>query len=405
MTKYIICLGDGMADEPIPELNNKTPLAVAKTPNMDFIAREGQAGLVKTVPNGLTPGSDVANMGILGYDPRQYYTGRGPIEAVSMGLSIPPDKLVFRCNLCYVENGIMKDFTANHVSSEEGTRLLEVLNEAFKQEGVEFFPGVSYRNLATLPNKYPKLSSTAPHDILDCPIEDHYPKGDNQTTIITIMDRCHQILQNDSTIRKCSGSKPNFVWLWSQGPIPECESFESKFGLSGGIVTAVDLLKGLGKLMKLKTPTVEGATGFLDTNYANKVAAAQAILKTDNFVYLHVEAPDEAGHMGDFKLKIKAIEDFDNQIIRPMLEYQNNNPDTVILVLPDHPTPCSLKTHTNNPVPWAIYHQDIVSDDVKAYDELSCNQNKDSFNYPWELLNYFLNQPQNSQKYSRKESF
>jgi 2,3-bisphosphoglycerate-independent phosphoglycerate mutase len=395
MKKFIICLGDGMADEPLASLGGKTPLQAANIPNMDFIAKNGQSGLVSTVPEGLKPGSDVANMGILGYDPRIFYTGRGPIEASSLGISVPEGKIAFRCNLVCIENDIMSSFTADHVTSEEGDALLTELNTNFSDSEIQFFSGVSYRNIALMDESLLELTCIPPHDISDQNVQPHLPTGPNEEILRNIAKKCADILSQSpiNQTRVENGKKPaNQIWLWGQGKTPKFDSFEDKYGIKGGIITAVDLLKGIGKLTGLQTPTVEGVTGFLDTNYKGKVDAALDILEkeTGQFVYIHIEAPDEAGHMGDEQLKIKAIEDFDLKVVGPVLDYQKKNPDVSILVLPDHPTPCAIKTHTSKPVPWAIHYPNIEADICDAYDEEASEKGPKSFDFPWLLLDYFL---------------
>lgn len=394
MTKYIICLGDGMADEPLASLNNKTPLEYANSPEMDALAKAGQTGLVHTVPEGCHPGSDVANMGILGYDPRNYYTGRGPIEAASMGITPNKNQIIFRCNLVTIENNIMKEFTAGHISDAEGEALMAELNEHFQSESdIQFFSGVGYRHIVLLNQKFLNLKTTAPHDILDRNVTTFLPQGDLQNEMEAFILEAREVLKN-SKINKHRIEKglpaATDIWPWSQGRLPELPSFKTKFGKTGGIITAVDLLKGLAQLTGLEAPQVEGATGFMDTNYANKLAESLRILDTHDFVYIHVEAPDECGHMGDEKLKTKAIEDFDKEIIGPIRAYVEKNPDTVVLVLPDHPTPCHLKTHTSKAVPFILYSPALVPDQSQHYSEKEAESGSLKFSYPWELLSHFL---------------
>ena len=393
MTKYIICLGDGMADHPIKSLGNKTPLQFAKTPHMDFISSNGQLGMVDTVPQGFLPGSDVANMGILGYDPALYYTGRGPIEAASLGVECAADETIFRCNLVTIANHTMIDFTSGHIESPESHVLIAELNRVFQNDPVRFIAGVGYRHIMVVKGDFKGLKTAAPHDIIDQTIDPFIPKGPLDTLLAQIMKKAHHYLKtapiNQSRIS--ANKRPvTDIWPWSQGNYPKLPSFQKTYGKTGGIVTAVDLLKGLGKLSGLETPTVEGATGFIDTNYTNKVLAALKILKTHDFCYLHIEAPDEAGHMGDPKLKVRAIEDFDNQVVRHMLAYQKAQPDTVILVLPDHPTPCDIKTHTHEPVPFCIYHPGIINPSKLPYNEFTAKTTQDHFETPWGLLSHFL---------------
>lgn len=388
MTKYIICLGDGMADKRIKSLENKTPLEAAKTPNMDILATGGQVGLIHTVSEGLEPGSDVTNMGILGYDPHIYYSGRGPIEAAAMGITVPKNQLIFRCNLVTITNNKMIDFTAGHISNEEGADLLNELNIAFEKEAT-FFPGVGYRNIVLLSNDYSDVKTTAPHDIINQDIASYLPKGLHESRLYEFVQRCQEILAKSPINKKrIQENKPpaTSIWPWSQGPMPILPSFVDKYGKTGGIVTAVDLLKGLGKLSGLETPDVEGATGFIDTNYKNKISAGLSILKNHDFLYMHIEAPDECGHMGDETLKIKAIEDFDEHIIGPMLDYRKIHPDTIIMVLPDHPTPCALRTHTSDPVPFIINGPGISPDSMAQYNEYSAKESSLILQKPWELL-------------------
>ena len=394
MTKYIICLGDGMADHDLSDYNNKTPLEIAQTPNIDFISKNGTLGMVDTVPEGFLPGSDVANMGILGYDPNLYYTGRGPIEAAAMNIKCNPGDVIFRCNLVTIQNNVMNDFTSGHIPTEESEQLINELNEAFKGSPVTFYCGVSYRHIMVVSEKFSQLSTHAPHDIIDQPITSYLPSGINEKEFETIILKANNVLKKSSINTKRKNNKQkevSSIWPWSQGKSPEMPSFKSKFNKTGGIITAVDLLKGLGSLAKLDTPFIKGATGFIDTDYNAKVRGALDILKDHDFCYLHIEAPDEAGHMGDPKLKIQAIEDFDKKVVGPMLEYQKENPDTVIMVLPDHPTPCAIKTHTHEPVPFCMYHNAIKENSSKAYDEKNAKSTNVHYNTAWDLLETFLN--------------
>ena len=394
MTKYIICLGDGMADHNIKQLNEKTPLEVANTPNIDFISKNGNLGMVDTVPIGFSPGSDVANMGILGYDPNLYYTGRGPIEAASMNISCSPTDIIFRCNIVSIENSTMNDFTSGHISTEESQQLINELNAEFKNSPITFYSGVSYRHIMVVEEKFAKLITHAPHDITDKNISSYLPAGENDKEFLKIIKKANHILaeSNVNLKRKKNNQKlATSIWPWSQGTKPNMPSFKSQFQTTGGIITAVDFLKGLGKLVDLETPNIIGATGFIDTNYEEKVKGALSILNSHDFCYLHIEAPDEAGHMGDVNLKIQAIEDFDKKVVGPILNYQEKNPDCVIMVLPDHPTPCDIKTHTHEPVPYCFYHKSIKSKSLKTYSEKNAKETKNHFHTPWDLLKTFLN--------------
>ncbi len=353
--KYLIVLGDGMADEPIDELGGKTPLEAADTPFMDQIAREGAMGLLKTVPDGYQPGSDIANLGVLGYDVKTCYTGRGALEAASMGINLGPADMAYRCNLVTIADGIMADFSAGHISSDEGAALLEALNEEVQKtdlkNAVIFYPGVSYRNLMVLPGGG-GVESTPPHDIVDQKIEEWLPNGPDKKLIITLMEISSRVFA-DHPVNKnriSAGKRPvTHIWPWSSGKRPEISRFSDLWGISGGMISAVDLLNGIAQYAGMEIIRVPGATGFLDTDYNAKARYAIDALKHLDFLYLHVEAPDEAGHMGDLKEKILAIERVDSMLGTIMKEF-----DGRIAILPDHPTPIRVKTHTGDPVPFAI---------------------------------------------------
>jgi len=393
MSKFIICLGDGMADEPLEILEKKTPLQAAKTPHMDYFAQHGQVGLVHTVPQGMYPGSDVANMAILGYDPRLFYTGRGPIEAAAMKITVPKGLLVFRCNLVTIEDGIMKDFTADHISNEEGAALFQELSTHFSKDKAQFFPGVGYRNILLLEEKFANLRCTAPHDITDKEVSTYLPKGELEDEMLAFINECQAILAQSEINKnriKNGKSPATSIWPWSQGPMPKMPSFKETHGRTGGIVTAVDLLRGLAQLTGLEFPYVEGATGFIDTNYKAKMDASFKILENNDFVYIHIEAPDECGHMGDALLKTQAIEDFDKNVIQPVRDYVAKNPDTHVLILPDHPTPCHLKTHSHAPVPFIWYSPEQSGPHAPTYDEFSAEKTGIVFDSSWELTSSFL---------------
>ncbi len=345
--KYLILLGDGMADYKIKELGNKTPLEYANTPNMDKIA-SGSFGLLKTVPDGMQPGSDVANLSAIGYNPKEIYTGRAPIEALAKDIVLGKNDVAYRCNFVTIENDTMVDFSASHISSSDAKKLIDLLNKELKLEGIEFFAGVSYRNLMVWKNGLTD-STTPPHDISGKNILEYLPKGSAKNELIKIMDRAKEILKNP-----INNTKANAIWLWGEGKAPSAPSFRDTYSLDGAVISAVDLMKGIGKLLKLETPDIEGATGFIDTNYEGKMKAAYETLKEADFCYVHIEAPDEAGHMGDLELKIKAIELFDKRVVGPALDFAQEF-ELKIACLPDHPTPISLKTHTSDPVVFAIY--------------------------------------------------
>ena len=366
--KYIILLGDGMADWSIDELGGKTPLEYASTPNMDIIAG-GTKGMVKTVPDGMHPGSDVANMSVLGYNPKKYYTGRAPLEAVSQNIELKPEDVAYRCNFVNIEDGIMKDFSAGHIPTEKARELIKILNENLDFEGIEFYPGVSYRNLMIWRDGKTD-NTTPPHDISDKQIEPYLPKGGASQLLKEIMNRARELLK-DNTIWKDA----NAIWLWGEGRAPSMPSFEEKFNKMGCMISAVDLMVGLGKLAGLHIPKIEGLTGFLDTNFSGKVDAAYGFLKDGgDFVYLHVEATDETGHMGDVNKKIEAIELFDKKVVGEVIKFSEELPDKLkIAVLPDHPTPIKIKTHTEEPVPFAVWTSKTEKKSDK-YSEKSCKE-------------------------------
>ncbi len=363
--KCIVILGDGMADEPIGELGGKTPIEYADTPNMDKIAREGRCGMLKTVPEGFEPGSDIANLSVLGYDPRRYYTGRGPLEAASMGIELSGTDVAYRCNLVTVENGIMADFNAGHISSSEGAELLRSLGERFAETGEAMvYPGISYRNLLVVAAGS-GCRTTPPHDIVGQEIALHLPEGGEAGLLLRCMQISREVFAghpvNERRIRE--GKRPAMqIWPWSGGGKPSIPSFEEKYGVRGGMISAVDLLNGIARCAGMEVIRVPGATGFLDTDYEAKGRAAIEALERLDFVYMHVEAPDEAGHMGSTVEKVRAIERLD-EVIGLILD----SVEGVIAVLPDHPTPIRLKTHTSDPVPFAVIGRG--KDDVRTYSE------------------------------------
>ena len=375
--KVIILLGDGMSDVTYSELGGKSPLQAAATPNMDFMAQHGQVGLARTVPDGLPPGSDVANLSVFGYDPRTCYTGRSPLEAVSMGVSLGPDDVAFRMNLVTLKpHGsrlYMEDFSAGHISTAEGRELVQTLQKELGSSEFEFHPGVGYRHLMVWRRGKDGMRSTPPHDITGKSILEHLPSGDGAAQIINIMNHAQMVLHDHplNKRRKEQHQPPaNSVWLWGHGKTPRIDSFRDKFGLSGAVISAVDLIKGIGRCAGLDVIDVEGATGYIDTNYLGKARAALAALEGHDFVYVHVEAPDEASHSGNMRHKIQAIEDFDRQVVGTVLEGIKKFGDYAILCSPDHPTPVSLMTHTTEPVPFVIYRgEEGRGNGAVAYDE------------------------------------
>jgi 2,3-bisphosphoglycerate-independent phosphoglycerate mutase len=359
--KYIILLGDGMADYSIDDLKGKTPLEYARTPYMDWIAANGTVGLIDTIPEGLTPGSDVANLSVLGYDPVKYHTGRGPLEAASMGVILESSDVAFRCNLVTLSSDkptIINDFTSGHITSEEARVIIEDMNRKLGSSRVRLYPGVGYRHLMVVKGGSAVLSTTPPHDIVGKEIEHYLPKGEGSDTIIEIMNRSREILKDHPVNQKriSDGKNPaNSLWLWGQGRSPEMNTLRDRFGLKGGVISAVDLLKGIGHYAGLEALPVEGATGYTDTNYSGKAVRALKYLENNDFIFLHVEAPDEMGHEGNTEGKITAIENFDEKVVGRVLEAMKERGDFRIAVLSDHPTPVHVRTHVSDPSPVAVY--------------------------------------------------
>jgi len=373
--KLVVLLGDGMADLPLAQLQGKTPLQAAKKPNMDRLALRGRSGLAQTVPEGFPPGSDVANLSVMGYSPSLYYSGRAPLEAAAMGVVLGKADIAFRCNFVTIEDGIMQDYSAGHITTEEGRELIEALQPLMPQQ--RLYAGVSYRNLLVL-QAGAKAICTPPHDISDHPVASYQPRGPDSEQLIRLMDAARPILAGHPVNKKriAAGKRPaNAIWLWGQGPAPAMPSFAEKYGLKGAMISAVDLLKGIGRYAGLEVIDVAGATGNIDTNYEGKVQAALQALKRLDFVYLHVEAPDEMGHEGNTELKVKAIELFDERVVGPVVEgLEKSGEDWRVLLLPDHATPISIKTHSRNPVPFNIAGAGVQPDGVESFDEAASQQ-------------------------------
>jgi 2,3-bisphosphoglycerate-independent phosphoglycerate mutase len=352
MTKYLVLIGDGMSDHPLKALGGKTPLGIAKTPNLDYLARNGICGWTMNVPHGMEPGSDVAAMSIFGYDPKKYYTGRGPLEAASLGVKLNPGEVAFRCNLVTVKDGRMKDFTAGHISTDEARRIFKVLDKEIGSKDIRFYPGLSYRNLLVIKSSvigHPSsVRTTPPHDITGKKIGAYLPKGKGSEALLRLMNESEVILHEKKT-------NATMIWPWGQGMTPRMPSFRKRYGKRAAVITAVHLLKGLGKTLGMEVINVPGATGYLDTNYKGKAEYALRALKRNDVVFVHVEAPDEAGHEGSVKKKIQAIEDFDKLVVGTILEKIKGSKNQRILVLPDHPTPIEVMTHTAEAVPFAAY--------------------------------------------------
>jgi 2,3-bisphosphoglycerate-independent phosphoglycerate mutase len=375
--KYIVLLGDGMSDEKLEQLGGRTPLQAARTPNMDFMAKRGRIGLARTVPAGLPPGSDVANLSIFGYDPRTCYTGRSPLEAASMGVELGKEDVAFRINLVNLEARantlLMKDYSAGHISTEEGQELVIALQKELGSEEFQFYPGISYRHLLVWKNGLDSIIATPPHDITGQSILDYLPSGEGADKLINLMNSSQLVFHNHPQYRKRleAGKTPaNSIWLWGQGKAPKMETYVKKFGLSGAVISAVDLVRGIGVYAGLDVIKVEGATGYIDTNYKGKAEAALAALEKSDYVYIHVEAPDEASHCGNLEHKLKAIEDFDSEVVGAVMAGVKRFGEYRILCTPDHPTPLARMTHTSDPVPFILYQgEQEEKPGVAGYDE------------------------------------
>jgi 2,3-bisphosphoglycerate-independent phosphoglycerate mutase len=373
--KHVILLGDGMADRPLDSLQGRTPLQSAKKPNMDLLAKRGRSGQALTVPEGFPPGSDVANLSVMGYEPGLCYSGRAPLEAAAMNVPLAAGDIAFRCNFVTIVDGVMQDYSAGHISTEEGQELIEALKPIMPEQRI--YAGVSYRNLLVL-KAGAKAICTPPHDISDQPVADHLPRGPDAELLIELMKAAQPILAGHpvNARRIATGKRPaNAIWLWGQGPAPAMPSFEERFGKKGAMISAVDLLKGIGRYAGLEVIDVPGATGNIDTNYEGKVQAALEALKSCDFVYLHIEAPDEMGHEGNTELKVKAIELFDERVVGPVVEgLERSGEEWRVLLLPDHATPISIKTHSRDPVPFTIAGAGVAPDGVQTFDEEAAKQ-------------------------------
>lgn len=365
--KYAVILGDGMADTPVPELGGKTPLEAANKPNIDKLARYGELGMVKTVPDHLNPpGSDIANMSVMGYNPDIFYTGRSPLEAVSMGITMSETDLALRCNVVTLsdeanyEDKSMVDYSAGEISTPEARELINYMQEVFGNEIMHLYPGVSYRHCLIM-NKpeTPDMKFTPPHDISGKPIKEHLPKGADADILLAMMKKSYDLLMAHpvNRARIAAGKNPaNSLWFWGEGRKPGLADFKEVNGLNGCVVSAVDLVKGLGLCAGMEVPDVPNVTGTIDTNFEGKCDAAIDFLqKGGDFVYIHMEAPDECGHHGDIEGKVKSIELIDEKVVGPLVEALGKMGDYRILVMPDHPTPIAVKTHTHNPIPYLIY--------------------------------------------------
>jgi 2,3-bisphosphoglycerate-independent phosphoglycerate mutase len=395
--KYIVLVGDGMADYPIAELGNRTPLEAAKTPNMDFIAQNGMLGQSKTIPAKMSPASDVANISILGYDPAEYYTGRGPLEAANLGIDLAENDVAFRCNLITTSGDILMDYSAGHISTKEAAQLINFLDRALGNERIKFYPGVSYRHIMLVKDgakeQLEEIKTRPPHDISGQGIAKNLPTGPGEEIIRKLMRDSSVLLESHEInhVRVDLKENPaNMIWLWGQGKKPAMPLFSEKFGLGGSIISAVDLLKGLGRILGLEVINVPGATGYYDTNYVGKANAALAALKKRDFVFVHLEAPDEAGHNADLREKIAAIERFDQFIVGTILRAFKEKKNFRMLVLPDHATPISVKTHVADKVCFGIFGKDIPAGNFSAYSEKEAAKSTLNFEQGHELMQYLI---------------
>jgi len=379
--KYILLVNDGMADYRLPELNNKTPMQVADTPNLNKIAPKSKFGRLITIPSGSEPGSDAANLSILGYDPKICFTGRGPLEAAAQGIKLGDNDIAFRCNLITEKNGILADYSAGHISSSEATQLIDKLNEELGTKNRRFYSGLSYRNLLILRNTWfsEKILTTPPHNINGKPLSENLvkPLGSEGVKTAAFLNKMifksKEILENHpiNLERLKNNENPaNMIWPWSGGRKPQMQTLKEKYHITSAAISAVDLIKGIGFYAGMDVIDVPGATGLYDTNYEGKADYALESLKTHDFVFVHVEAPDEAGHAGKIDLKIKTIENFDQRLLGRILKALGND-DFRMAILPDHPTPIKVRTHTSDPVPFLIYNPNEKGDGIKKFDEFS----------------------------------
>jgi 2,3-bisphosphoglycerate-independent phosphoglycerate mutase len=397
--KYVILVGDGMGDYPLAELGGHTPLEAASTPHLDNLARRGELGLARTIPPGKEPGSDIANLAIMGYDPVRYHTGRAPLEAAALGVDLGPTEVAFRCNLVTLRHEgsrlIMEDYAAGHISSDEARELIAALEAALGRDGRHFYPGVSYRHLLVWGEGDAAWRTYPPHDWTGKEVG--HLMGADARPLWDLIRASWPVLkdQHINRIRQSGGQRPaTSIWLWGQGRPPQMPTLEERFGLSGAVISAVDLIRGIGKYAGLKPILVPGATGFLDTNYAGKVAAALDALREMDLVFIHVEAPDEAGHSGELPLKLKAIEDFDAKVVGPMVAGLAKLGDFRLLALCDHLTPLAVRTHTTDSVPFILYDSRHPADRPQAYSEAAAKNTGLLLEQGADLLPRLLGRPE-----------
>ena len=392
--KYVIVVMDGAADEPLAELDGQTVLERAHTPQTDWISGHGRQGLVRTVPGGYHPGSDVALMSVLGYDPKRYYTGRAPLEAAARDIEVGPADWIFRCNVVTIADGVMVDYSAGHIETVQAAELIEVLNEELAGKEIRFYAGVGYRHLMVYRGELDFDQEIAPpHDIMDEAVVKYLPKGKGGKYLREIMERATALMANhdvNRVRRDLDENQATHIWLWGQGRRPALDSFEGRYGVKGAVITAVDLMRGLGRLAGLDVVEVEGATGYLDTNYAGKAAAAIEALAEHDLVVVHVEAPDEAGHGAMVEGKIEAIEQIDKEIVGPVLKHLREGRQWRMMVLPDHPTPIRLRTHSDKPVPFCMAGTEVTGAIQQPYSEANSAKSGFRIERGFELIEYFL---------------
>ena len=398
--KYAIVIPDGCADEPQESLGGKTPLQAAATPAMDEIAARGRVGRANHVPAHLPAGSAVANMSLLGYDPVANYTGRAPLEAAAQGIELGPEDWAIRCNLVTIEDQVMRDFTAGHISTDEATQLLQSAQEQLVGDiPLEFVPGVSYRNLLLYRGSQGAAPfsmdtrATPPHDLTGRSVADEYPRGVGSNLLNDLMSRSIELFADHpvNVARRAAGVLPaTNIWLWGLGKRPQLRAFQDVYGKRGAIITAVDLLRGLATLIGWDRIEAPGATGYLDTDYASKGRCGIAALETSDVVCVHVEAPDEASHEGNAEAKIKALEEIDRHIVGPLLGALERHGDYRILVTPDHPTPLRTKTHSHGFVPFALAGSNVAADGQRTYDETAAAESELAFDEGWRLMGFYL---------------
>lgn len=399
--KYVVVLYDGMADYPVPALGGKTPMMCAKKPNMDYLAQRSEVGLIKTVADGLKPGSDVANMSVMGFDPMKFYTGRSPLEAASIGIDMKPSDVSLRCNLVTLsedgkpyEEKTIEDYCADDISTEEAEEIIKTIEEELGTDEFRFYSGVSYRHCLIWANGTTDLGTmTAPHDITGKVITDYLSTAENAKPLIEMMKKSYDILKDHpvNLARKAQGKRPaNSIWLWGEGTRPAMQSFEEIFGIKGSVVSAVDLIKGIGGCAKMEVAEVEGATGYLDTNFEGKANAALDLLERNDLVYIHFEAPDECGHRNEPENKVKAIEMIDSRVLPILFDGLKKYDDYKIMILPDHPTPIVTRTHASDPVPYLIYHKNNEITGVDTINEETAKATGNYIDFGPNIMPHFL---------------